>query len=103
MEASPKAKAIESPDAEGTGEVSIRRASAEGGEAVAGGGKRVDELLEGAQRIADEIRAEAEAESAKFLEQRQAEAQKEAEARRRELVDLSTALSTRVERVERAV
>ena len=96
------AKAISDPDAEGTGEVSVRR----GGEqvdAVSGVGRRVDELLEGAKALADEIRAEAEAEGERYLEERRAEADKEAEERRRELVDLSTALATRVERVEREV
>jgi hypothetical protein len=68
---------------------------------VANVGDRVQEILDTAERVAVQIRAEAEAAATEYLEQRRAEADRAAEDRLRQLKALTQSLAARAASVER--
>ena len=70
-------------------------------EALAAAGERVVEIVDSAERVADEIRAEAEAEAAEYLRARRAEADRLYEARADELAEIVNGLPDRSERLWR--
>jgi hypothetical protein len=83
------------------GEDAAERRPAELGDVVANVGDRVQEILDAAERIAGEIRAEAEAAADRYLRERRQEAERALEEGVREFTNLTQSLSVRVETLQR--
>jgi len=64
-------------------------------------GERVQEIVDSAERVAEEIRAEAEASAASYLRERRREADRLVEEGTRELAERTRVLSERAERLWR--
>jgi len=71
------------------------------GDVVANVGNRVQEILDSAERVAGEIRSEAEAEAKRYLDERRREADLAVADRLREFTDLSQSMAQRVESLQR--
>ena len=71
------------------------------GDVVANVGSRVQEILDSAERIARDIRGEAEASSARLIEERRREADRILEERLREFNSVAQTLALRVEGLQR--
>jgi hypothetical protein len=71
------------------------------GEVVANVGDRIQEIIDTAERIAGEIRADAEAAGDAYLEERRREADRLVEAGVREFTDVTNSLAVRVEALQR--
>ncbi len=90
------------PESDGPrGEDATDRGSTGLGDVVANVGERVQEILDAAERIAGDIRAEAEAAADRYLRERRQEAERAVEDGVREFTNLTQSLSGRVETLQR--
>jgi hypothetical protein len=83
------------------GEDAAGRGPTELADVVANVGERVQEILDAAERIAADIRAEAEAAADRHLRERRQEAERAVEQGVREFTNLTQSLSVRVETLQR--
>ncbi len=70
------------------------------GRAVSNVGNRIQEMLDTAERVADEIRADAEAAAANYVHEQRREADRVVSDRARELIELTESLSMRAKQME---